>query len=300
MVDIVYLENQLVLNQYVTKLPGKDICFFMQTFGAFADHTINHVHRHSFIEICYILSGSAVYTESGIAYPVETGTMFITRPGLWHSLTSEKGAFVLWLGFDVIGSESSDEGIRIYESLKTSKKTFLSDCHSLNAAILWRMIYGDSANKILLPQDYFTNLLHTLILTLCDSFSDHSVKRSAAKSKPSRHTSSFLLYQARQFIEDNISQNLHLETVANYLHVSGRHLSRIFNNEIGLSFSRYVRKEKIELAIALLTNSDLEIKQISEEIGCDTVQYFTKIFKSETGVTPGKYRLEARLAKSSN
>lgn len=286
-------ENQNYVNQHLSRLPGTEASFYIQTFGAFDNHRDHPLHRHSFVEFCYILSGTAVYTEEGIDYPVAPDTLLMTPPGAWHKLSSAAGIHVIWLGFNVIEAESTASGIEAYTRLHTSPMRIQANCGSTLAARLWKMLYEQAAGQFVLGTDYFSHLVYALFAALCDQFASAESKSAIEASRLIRRSSSILLYQARQFIRDNLSQNLDLGTVAGYLHVSGRHLSRIFSDELGISFTRYLREEKIRRATQLLTDSHLSIKEISEEVGCETVQYFTKIFASETGISPGRFRREA-------
>jgi len=99
-----------------------------------------------------------------------------------------------------------------------------------------------------------------------------------------------LLYQAKLYIRDNLSVPIHSKELANYLHISERHLSRLFARETGASLSDYVRKERVRKAETLLKTSILSIQEIAEETGFSSVHYFTRLFKQATGLSPGQYR----------
>ncbi|MFC5401236.1 helix-turn-helix domain-containing protein [Cohnella soli] len=285
-------ENQNYINQHFSKLPGKEATFFIQTFGAFDNHRDHPLHRHSFVEFCYILSGSAVYSEGETDHQIVSDTLLMTPPGTWHKLSSTHGIQVIWLGFNVIEAESTAYGIHAYERLRTSPVRIVSNCGNTLSARLWKMLYEQAASPFVLGAEIFGHLIHALFAALCDQFTRPEDNRSFEENNRPKRSSSILLHQARQFIRDNLSQELHLNTVAEYLHVSGRHLSRIFTSDLGISFSRYLREEKIRRAVHLLTESPMSIKEISNEVGCDTVQYFTKIFSKEMGISPGRYREE--------
>lgn len=98
------------------------------------------------------------------------------------------------------------------------------------------------------------------------------------------------LYQAKLFIRDNLSEPLKLEDVANYLHISSRHLSRIFSTELCESFSNYIRKERVKEAACLLEMTNIPIKEIADVAGFGSVHYFTRVFTTMMNVSPAKYR----------
>src|SRR5699024_1054184 len=49
----------------------------------------NHLHTHSFHEICLAYSGSGTFTVDGADHRVETGTVFVARPGEVHEIISD-------------------------------------------------------------------------------------------------------------------------------------------------------------------------------------------------------------------
>jgi AraC-like DNA-binding protein len=99
-----------------------------------------------------------------------------------------------------------------------------------------------------------------------------------------------LLHRAKLFVKDNLAQPLTLEDVAAYLHISPRHLSRLFSIQLGVPYSSFVRQERIRAAAELLATTDRSIKHIAEETGFASVHYFTRVFTAEKGVTPGQFR----------
>ena len=59
---------------------------------------------------------------------------------------------------------------------------------------------------------------------------------------------------------------------------------------MGVNFTTYVTKHKVEKAKELLKNTDTPIVNIASELGYYECGYFTKIFKKIEGVTPTVYR----------
>ncbi|WP_369521851.1 helix-turn-helix transcriptional regulator [Enterococcus avium] len=96
--------------------------------------------------------------------------------------------------------------------------------------------------------------------------------------------------KAISYIDTNLTTNLTLEDVANHVYLSQFYFSRLFKKEIGVSFITYLNQQRIEQAKVLLTQSNLSIKSISQNIGYSQTSYFCKIFKELVGMTPVNYR----------
>lgn len=72
--------------------------------------------------------------------------------------------------------------------------------------------------------------------------------------------------------------------------VNAKYLGRSFKQEVGKSYSEYVTFLNICRAKVLLGRSDMKIYEISEEVGYQDVEYFSRVFKKETGESPRAYR----------
>ncbi len=98
------------------------------------------------------------------------------------------------------------------------------------------------------------------------------------------------IIKAQRYIEQRITSKISLDEIANELHMNPSYFSRLFRKETGETFVEYVTKLKIERAKELLRWSNSSIETISESLGYDNKSYFSKLFKSVCGITPGEYR----------
>ena len=96
--------------------------------------------------------------------------------------------------------------------------------------------------------------------------------------------------QVLAIIRADCSQNTTLESVAQQLNLNPAYVSRIFKKETGVKFMDYLTGMRVEKAKELLTGSNLKIKEVCERLGYSNINYFIKVFKDATGVTPGDYR----------
>jgi len=106
------------------------------------------------------------------------------------------------------------------------------------------------------------------------------------------------LEEKRYFLEVNCSLN----NVAKKLKTNTAYLSKIINNELGMSFSTYINELRINYIILELKNNkklrSYSIKAISEEIGYKSPESFNKYFKAKTGITPSLFIKKIKTEKS--
>lgn len=93
------------------------------------------------------------------------------------------------------------------------------------------------------------------------------------------------------FLEKQYNTRLNIRELAAYLKVSPEHLSRIFRKECGIRLKEYIRKVKLEKGKEhLLKKRRLTIKEVAASIGISCDKHFCRLFKEETGLTPGEFR----------
>lgn len=92
-------------------------------------------------------------------------------------------------------------------------------------------------------------------------------------------------------VHERFHEKLNLTVVANDIHVNASYLSRKFSEEVGLPFSDYLMNYRVEVAkTKLLTDIDSSISEVAENVGFNSLHYFSTIFKKKTGMTAKKYR----------
>ncbi|MCL2070194.1 MAG: helix-turn-helix domain-containing protein [Treponema sp.] len=98
------------------------------------------------------------------------------------------------------------------------------------------------------------------------------------------------LKKAEQYILENFTRKISLEEIAKKSGFSSPYFSTMFKEEMGENLSSYLNRLRVEKAKALLTDTVLPLSKIARSSGFEDQSWFSKIFKSFTGISPGKYR----------
>lgn len=96
----------------------------------------------------------------------------------------------------------------------------------------------------------------------------------------------------RQYLREHYSQPVTLEALSRQFHVSRATLCRSVRENFGKTVGELLLQERIQAAKSLLSGTDLRISEISRQVGIGDYNYFSKIFKRETGRSPREYRRE--------
>lgn len=100
-----------------------------------------------------------------------------------------------------------------------------------------------------------------------------------------------LVRRARQYLRDHYDdQTLSLEGTAKAIGVSSVYLSRLFKQELEISFVTLLTQIRISKSVQLLNSTNRSIADIAEAVGYDSQHYFSTTFKKTVGVSPIRYR----------
>lgn len=145
----------------------------------------------------------------------------------------------------------------------------------------------------ILPAQVFFEDKYKMFLTYQEIFEwlKKNIKEQMEKYLESKkELNSIPIRQAKLYIHDNYNKAISLESVSNAVGFNPAYFSSLFKKETGKNFTEYLLEVRVLNAKQYLTQTNMEIADISTEIGYSDVKYFSKIFKKLTGVNPSEYR----------
>ena len=104
---------------------------------------------------------------------------------------------------------------------------------------------------------------------------------------------SVTLHKVIGYIRSNYMNKITLDEIAEHVSMSKSHISKIFNEGMGVSISTYINRTRIERSKRLLKSTTLTIAEIAVLTGFEDQSYYTKQFKAETGLSPKEFRKRA-------
>ncbi|MBN8203141.1 response regulator transcription factor [Bacillus sp. NTK034] len=93
-----------------------------------------------------------------------------------------------------------------------------------------------------------------------------------------------------QYIQSHFKNPITLNQVADSVYLSPSHFSRLFKEEMGVTFIEYLTAYRIEQSKSLLKMTSLPIEVIAHQIGFTSSGYFATTFKKSERCTPSEYR----------
>ena len=246
-------------------------------------------HAHSdLFEIAYFTRGAADWWIDQQVYRVVAGHVFVTKPGERHGALDEmfhphehlQIQLRLPVPKDAAGFVPGE-----LDELATRLGQIDHNCFPGSPHIEQCM------RRILLehrhPQEYSSLVVRSAV---CDLLV--TVLRDHANSPdvlPRRRTST-RLQPVLDWIDLALPDITTAEQIATEAGMSTRQFYRLFKQELDLTPNEYLVERRIETAKQLLADGKLSVTDIAFRVGFSSSQYFSTVFKAQTGITPTRFR----------
>jgi AraC-like DNA-binding protein/mannose-6-phosphate isomerase-like protein (cupin superfamily) len=253
-------------------------------------------HKHSFVEINYMYSGSCIQYVDGQRIILKEGQLLLMDKETVHRILplEENDILVnILLKHDTISTDILSQIVQsqsmIFDFLK-------------NAAI----VDTDHKHHLILEtedNEYVQYQLQSLIREFYnqDKYSDQTMKLllSLIFIELSRHLESQTLRQAAPAQSELILilgymdkhyNNLTLKELAEQFGYNPNYLSNKLKTETKLSFSQLIERKKLSMAMFYIRENVYSMEEIAHKIGYESPSAFFKLFKKYYKITPLQYK----------
>jgi len=101
----------------------------------------------------------------------------------------------------------------------------------------------------------------------------------------------WLIDKIIQYINEHYTAALTMSDVAGAFYLNPSYFCKLFKEETGVTFTKYLMSVRVQNAKNLMSDSSLKLYDVASAVGYTNVQYFSTVFKEIEGVTPSQYRL---------
>jgi AraC family transcriptional regulator, L-rhamnose operon transcriptional activator RhaR len=256
------------------------------------------VHTHSFVEIAFAVSGEGVHNCLNGRRELRPGDVVLLRPGVWHGYENCRDLNVYNCCF-------SSELLR-RELAWTREDPLLG-------YLLWAGPYSSPARGMLMtrldvsafrecmthldalaalrhcPRDYHRGDIIGRLSLLFSQLGQAvaPTHRAPREDLGSTHPA---VGRAMRLLEADLARQWTLLELANELHLTPRHLVRLFKTTTGLPPMAYLAQLRAEHAAVLLLHSDDPMTAIGRAVGWPDQNYFARRFKAHYGLSATTYR----------
>ena len=244
-------------------------------------HTSSRQNLSSFL-FFYVVDGEGCLTYQNQVYYMKKGDCaFIDCRKKYSQSSSSNNLWSLkWVHFN--GSNMSEIYSKYLE--RGGEVCFSVDDVVANPFVLLLDLIMEIASSSSYIHDMKINEKLSQLLTILMEYS-----RNLEKPKKS-NTTCLNISNVKAYIDQNFTDRLSLETVANQFNVNKSYLLRLFKENTGITVNNYILQKRILMAKNELRFSNKTLEVIAEECGFEGANYFIRIFKKVEGLTPGEYR----------
>lgn len=240
--------------------------------------SIRSMHRHAdYIEINFLLSGSATYVIANHLYHAQEGDILVYDSGVLHDEN-------LTLGTSNDNCCIAMRGLQLpynrLNALLSPKDSPRISCQDIEDELkgLYRLVEQNIQDEYHVANAAALTITHLVYTQL---------RKRAQETTPKENQ---LVTAALNYISAHYQENLHVTDIAKAIHVSPDYLTHTFRKMTNYTPSQYIQRRRIGKAQSLLIYSDLPLMEIAARIGFDDSNYFSRVFHKITGTSPIAFR----------
>ena len=245
---------------------------------------------HPFYEFVYTEKGSVTCKTDGQIIKLNKHDFFLIPPNQMHSycVETEENATVIIVCFK---SKSNIipiiNGIQHLDSeIRESIEKILVEAHSTFVFPFDKKLTLISQPR-LGSQQLIENYIEEILIKLVQQATYNNQNLQVATSTLDIKKS--ITREIVSLLEKNIYSKITLTDICNQMFYSKTYLNEVFKEIKGVTIMQYYQELKINKAKVLLANKD-SVTFVSEKLGFESPQYFSKAFKAKVGKTPTKYK----------
>lgn len=249
-------------------------------------------HYHDAYEIFFPVAGKRYMAFNGVRQLLQRGTIFLAQPFVPHgSERHESGYYKRYiLNFsrnDLRPFFSEEETDAVTSHLSTGvyhltpeQTDKLETC--LMQVTEYHNRYTDLGRKMTILQLFLTlDYLNSLI-------GDRS--QSSSGSSPEAIDMHPAVNASMEYVKEHYPENIDLDFMAEYVHLSKSQFCRVFRTATGASFMQFLNSYRLSKAHILISHTKKPLHAIAEETGFYSTEHMTRTFEKTYHMSPSKWR----------
>lgn len=254
-----------------------NLYYYPISAGHFYCNKNYHVKRKSFdsILITYIIDGGLTFIQNEKTFIARKGETVILDCFQPHEYYANDNSELVWVHIN------GQNSVAFYNEIIKNESNII---RTSNAKHIEKLIFNIYENLSSDSKTSEINLSLDVYKILAELLNPLHV---SIKNKASYEDS---VQDAKKYIIEHLNEKLTVQNIANVLHMSQSHFSRIFKQQTGFSPYDFVLISRLNRAKDYLQKTDMSISQIAFDIGFNSESNFIYFFTKNTGLSPSKFR----------
>ncbi|OKP79565.1 AraC family transcriptional regulator [Paenibacillus helianthi] len=253
-------------------------------------------------DLLFVLKGTLYMMEDDVPYEIKEGSMLVLEPNRMHTgyRPCEEITEIYWIHFVHPAPVRTIESGKIPWSFPYVKGTNLDV--EPNLQVMYLPKFATLHVPDILPfLERMMELHHSLSpahsLPLQMQLAGLLVQLQAAARLQNASRARQLCDHTIAYLQQHLTRPFDAKHMEQTLHYRFDYLARCLKTYTGMSPLQYLHDLQIKTAKSLLENMELSVSEVGQQVGIDNPNYFIRLFRKQTGITPGKYR-NIRIGKA--
>ncbi|MFC4778787.1 AraC family transcriptional regulator [Paenibacillus sp. GCM10023252] len=295
------------------------------------DHQVNRRgliarrHQHPVFHLMYILDGEGCFLLNDRETMARKGMLYLIQPGEWHGfsgseqlpLTNLECTFVLsgedgqpqpvhlWGGTESGAGEDGQLQLDLKEgeSTQTAEESYQQLVREGPIAVPPHLepVLLEGYRRLLNPVRSYLSKEHQSLMVMELLLRTEEVLRRIYQAQHGEGmaegagagagSGARMTELLQQYMSSRLGQQMTLEELAGFVHLSPNYLCRVFKEHSGLTPMAYLQQLRMIEAEKLLLYTDLPVYTISEMVGYEDSSYFARVFRRYHSRSPSSYRI---------
>ncbi len=253
----------------------QNICKFISEINEDRIYTKNFVYEKSGDTFSSVGNANAIYLavsgsgrliSDGVNKTLNAGNIFFTFENLSHTIESTDNFQYMYITFN--GSRSDE----LFSRFGITPVNCVFEGHE-GIVSFWQNAIAKASEKNL-------DLISEAVLLY--TFGEMAPLENTAEQQ--------LIMSIIKYIDNSFTDSgLNLQSVADALGYNSKYISRVFKENMGVTFSSYLTNLRIQNAVFLIEQGVTAIKNVAILSGYNDPFYFSSVFKNAIGMSPSEY-----------
>ena len=232
---------------------------------------------HEF-QLDYITEGAGIFENAHGKFQVKPGSLVVIFPNEWHRYRPIKktGWVENYVGFNGYIAN------QLFKHPTFSSQQPVIQCGIREEIIDTYLKISDLVEK---ERPGYQQIASGMVVKLLGYIISFEKRKGFSGKQISK-----VIEEVRFLMRQNAAQEFNLEELARQHNVGYSYFRKMFKKYTGVSPGQYHLQLRIIRAKELLISTDKSIKEISLELGFQTIHYFSLIFKKKVGMNPSEFR----------
>lgn len=256
---------------------AKKLYYYPVSTGHFFCVKGYHLIRKNYdsLLVTHILSGSFTYVLDGRHHTAHKGDTVFLDCFLPHEYYTNDAFESIWLHFS--GANCRE----LYEEVVKNSGNLIKCSDSDHVKKLLFRIFNGIGSKEPASERYYSLDIYKLLIELFTPLHISSKNKMSYEEQ---------IQEVKKYIADHLHEEISVQKLAGFMHMSASHFSRIFKQQTGFTPYDYVLVSRLNKAKEYLQKTKLTVSEIAYEIGFNSESNFIYFFTSHNGISPSKFR----------